>query len=52
MAIRAGFAGAALLGVVTTFGTALWLTAVLVLLGLVGGVVAVEAIPSLRRDRG
>jgi hypothetical protein len=52
MAIRAGFAAAALLGVVTTFGTALWFTAVLVLFGLVIGLVAVEALPSLRRDRG
>jgi hypothetical protein len=52
MAIRAGFAAAALLGVVTTFGTGLWFTAVLVLLGLVVGLVAVEALPSLRRGRG
>jgi hypothetical protein len=52
MAIRAGFAAAALLGVVTTFGTGLWLAAVVVLLGLVAGLVATEAVPSLRRGRG
>ena len=52
MAIRAGFAGAALLGVVTTFGTGLWLAAVLVLVGLVVGLVAVEALPPPRRGRG
>ena len=52
MAIRAGFAAAALLGVVTTFGTELWLAAVVVLLGLVVGLVAVEALPALRRGRG
>jgi hypothetical protein len=51
MAIRAGFAAAALLGVVTNFGTGLWLAVVLVLLGLVVGLVVVEAAPSLRRDR-
>jgi hypothetical protein len=52
MALRAGFAAAALLGVVTTFGTGLWLAAVLVLFGLVVGLVAVEALPGLRRDGG
>jgi hypothetical protein len=52
MAIRAGFAAAALLGAVTNLGTGLWLAAVLVLFGLVAGLVAVEALPSLRRDRG
>jgi hypothetical protein len=52
MAIRAGFAAAALLGVVTNLGTGLWLAAVLVLFGLVVGLVAVEALPSLRRGRG
>jgi hypothetical protein len=51
MAIRAGFAAAALLGVVTTFGNELWLAAVVVLLGLVVGLVAVEALPALRRGR-
>jgi hypothetical protein len=52
MAIRAGFAAAALLGVVTTFGTGLWLAVVFVLSGLVVGLVAVEMLPSLRRNRG
>jgi type IV secretory pathway TrbD component len=52
MALRAGFAAAALLGVVTTFGTGLWLAAVLVLFGLVVGLVAVEALPGMRRDGG
>jgi hypothetical protein len=52
MAIRAGFAAAALFGVVTTFGTGLWLAAVVLLLGLVAGLVAVEALPTIRRGRG
>jgi len=52
MAIRAGFAAAALLGVVTTFGTGLWLAAVVVLLGLIVGLLTAEALPSLRRGRG
>jgi hypothetical protein len=42
MALRAGFAAASLLGVVTTFGTSLWLASVMMLVALVGVLVAVE----------
>jgi len=49
MALRAGFAAASLLGVVTTFGTALWLGAVMVLVALVFGLAAAEGFPGLRR---
>ena len=48
MALRAGFAAASLLGVVTTFGTTLWITAVL---ALVVALVAVELLPRLRASR-
>jgi len=52
MALRAGFAAASLLGVVTTFGTTLWLLAVLVLAALALGLVATEGLPGLgRTDR-
>ncbi|MDX6507088.1 MAG: hypothetical protein QOG06_1732 [Gaiellaceae bacterium] len=50
MALRAGFAVASLLGVVTTFGTTLWVAAVLVLASLVIGLVAVERVPRIRRN--
>ena len=42
MALRAGFAAASLLGVVTTFGTTLWLGSVMMLVALFGVLVAVE----------
>ncbi|HEY6150597.1 MAG TPA: hypothetical protein VIW19_08765 [Gaiellaceae bacterium] len=51
MALRAGFAAASLLGVVTTFGTTLWITAVLALAALVVALVAVELLPRLRASR-
>jgi hypothetical protein len=51
MALRAGFAAASLLGVVTTFGTTLWVAAVLVLVALVGALVAVEVLPRMRASR-
>jgi hypothetical protein len=50
LALRAGFAAASLLGVVTTFGTPLWVAAVLILVALAGWLVAVECVPSLRRS--
>jgi hypothetical protein len=49
MALRAGFAAAALLGVVTTFGTALWVGVVLILVGLVVGLGVAEGFPRPRR---
>jgi hypothetical protein len=51
MALRAGFAAASLLGVVTTFGTTLWIAAVLGLVALVGVLVAAELLPRLRASR-
>ena len=50
MALRAGFAAASLLGVVTTAGTTLWLAAVLTLVALAGGLAATEALPRLGRS--
>jgi hypothetical protein len=53
MALRAGFAAASVLGVVTTFGTTLWVAAVLALAVLALGLFATEGVPKLRRyDRG
>ena len=49
MALRAGFAAASLLGVVTTFGTTLWVAAVFILVALVFGLAAAEGLPGLRR---
>ena len=49
MALRAGFAAASLLGVVTTAGTTLWLAAVLTLVALAGGLAATETVPRLGR---
>jgi hypothetical protein len=51
MALRAGFAVASLLGVVTTFGTTLWV-AVLALVALAVGLAAAEGLPRLRRTAG
>lgn len=48
MALRAGFAAAGLLGVVTTFGTTLWIATVLALATLVGALVALELAPRMR----
>jgi len=45
MALRAGFAAASLLGVVTTFGTPLWILTVLMLVGLVVALVTLERRP-------
>lgn len=51
MALRAGFAFAALLGVVTAFGTTLWVLAVLVLVALALWLAAAEGrLPGLRRS--
>jgi zinc transporter ZupT len=50
LALRAGFAAAALLGVFTTFGTTLWIATVVMLVALVGGLVAAETLPR-RRSR-
>jgi hypothetical protein len=50
MALRAGFAVASLLGIVTTFGTALWVAAVLILVALGLGLAAAEGVPRLRRS--
>jgi len=50
LALRAGFAAASLLGVVTTFATPLWVAAVLILVALAGWLAAVEGLPSLRRS--
>jgi hypothetical protein len=52
MALRAGFAVASLLGVVTTFGTTLWVAAVLALVALALGLAAAEGLPRLRRTAG
>ena len=49
MTLRAGFAAASLLGVVTTFGTTLWVVAVFILAALVFGLAATEGLPGLRR---
>jgi hypothetical protein len=49
MAVRAGFAAASLLGVVTTAGTTLWLAAVALLAGLVVALFAIEVRPRLHR---
>jgi hypothetical protein len=48
MALRAGFASASFLGVVTTFGTTLWIAAVSMLGLFVLGLTVVEAVPRLR----
>jgi type IV secretory pathway TrbD component len=52
MAVRAGFAVASLLGVVTTFGTTLWVGAVFTLVMLAVGLAAAEGLPRLRRSSG
>jgi len=49
LALRAGFAAASLLGIVTTFGTTLWVVAVFILAALVFGLAATEGLPGLRR---
>jgi hypothetical protein len=49
MALRAGFAAASLLGVVTAFGETLWVVAVLILVALGLGLAAAEGLPRLRR---
>jgi Flp pilus assembly protein TadB len=51
MALRAGFAAASLLGVVTTFGTTLWVAAVVVLVALIGALLTVEFVPRTRASR-
>jgi hypothetical protein len=51
LALRAGFAAASLLGVVTSFGTTLWVASVVVLAGLVVGLVAAEVLPRARDSR-
>ncbi|HEY6837033.1 MAG TPA: hypothetical protein VI142_11375 [Gaiellaceae bacterium] len=52
MALRAGFAAASLLGVVTTFGTTLWSASVGVLVALFGAFAAGEILPRRRTSRG
>jgi hypothetical protein len=49
MAVRAGFAAASVLGVVTTAGTTLWLATVAVLASLVITLIALEVRPRLHR---
>ena len=51
MALRAGFAAASLLGVVTTFGTTLWVATVVLLIALAGGFLALEVLPRNERSR-
>ena len=51
MAVRAGFAAASVLGVITTAGTTLWLAAVAVLAGLVIALFVLEARPRLHRKQ-
>jgi hypothetical protein len=51
MALRAGFAAASLLGVVTTFGTTLWVATVVLLIALAGGLLALEVLPRSERSR-
>lgn len=51
MALRAGFAAASVLGVVTTFGTALWAAAVTVLVMLVASLLMLELVPRARERR-
>jgi hypothetical protein len=52
MALRAGFAAASLLGVVTTFGTGLWFATIGLLLAFIAVFVIVEAHPRLRGNAG
>ena len=49
MAVRAGFAAASILGVVTAAGTSLWLATVAVLVGLVIALVTLELKPRFQR---
>lgn len=49
MALRAGFAAASVLGVVTTFGTTLWAAAVVMLVLLVASLLTLELTPRIRR---
>ena len=49
MALRAGFATASVLGVVTTFGTTLWVVAVTMLILLVASLLVLELSPRIRR---
>jgi hypothetical protein len=49
MALRAGFAAASVLGVVTTFGTTLWTVAVVMLVLLVASLLTLELAPRIRR---
>jgi hypothetical protein len=51
MALRAGIAAASLLGIVTTFGTTLWVGTVVTLFLLVAGLVTLELRPRLERSR-
>lgn len=52
MGLRAGFAAASLLGVVTTFGTALWVASVGALVALVAALVMLELVPRIQSDGG
>jgi hypothetical protein len=49
MALRAGFAAASVLGVVTTFGTTLWAAAVVMLILLVASLLTLELVPRIRQ---
>lgn len=49
MALRAGFAAASVLGVVTTFGTNLWAAAVAMLILLVASLLTLELVPRIWR---
>lgn len=50
MALRAGFAAASLLGVVTTVGTTLWIATIVMLVLLVVGLSMAELVPRLQED--
>jgi ABC-type spermidine/putrescine transport system permease subunit I len=50
MALRAGIAAASLLGVMTTFGTTLWIATVVLLVALVFGLTTAELLPRLQQN--
>lgn len=52
MALRTGFAAASLLGVVTTFGTPLWVATVVILIALVVALVTLEVYPRIQSGKG
>jgi hypothetical protein len=50
MALRASFAAASLLGVVTTFGTSLWIAAVALLAAFIAVLTTCELLPRLQQN--